>query len=286
MRYQGLITAIITPFRSGAIDYDALGVLCRRAMLSSTALVALGTTAEPCSLSAEEKDEVVRYLLSQTAKPVVVGVSGNNTPDVVASARHWQQVGASALLVITPYYNKCTTEGLVAHFRAVCEAVDVPVILYNVPARTGVNVSPDTLQRLLLLPNVVGVKDAIEDAAQILSDAMVCRLLGRAYLCGEDAMLPLFRAVGAQGVVSAAAVAVPDVMAEGMHVPLADLPRWTERYLPLLRRLFAEVNPVGVKQACYHLGLCSPHLRLPLSASADPELPLLLERAGFAIVNH
>lgn len=268
------------------MDHDALSRLVARASVYSAAFVALGTTAEPCALTEEECDAVLRTVMRSTAKPVVVGVSGNDTRTVVRRAEHYREMGASALLCVTPYYNRCSDEGLLAHYRAICEAVDVPIVLYNVPKRTGVDISPEMLARLLLLPHVVGVKEANADAWEILHYALVCRELSRALVCGEDATLPLFRAVGADCAISAAANAIPDVMEQGLVVPLSDMPRWTSRYLPLVERLFGEVNPIAVKQACFHLGLCANELRLPLAPSADRALPILLEKAGFCIVNH
>ena len=285
MQLHGLITAIITPFGDSAVDYDALTRITLRAGVHSTAFVVLGTTAEPCSLSQDERDAILRHLQVTTAKPLIVGVTGNDTATVVQSALHYQAMGASALLVLTPYYNRCSTAGLVAHFRAVAEAVDLPVILYNVPSRTGVDITPDTLARLLLLPHVIGVKEANADAHQIIRYAAVCRELGRALLCGDDCMLPLFRAVGCDVAVSAAANAIPDVVAGGLSIPLADMPRWLVRYMPLLERMFTEVNPIGVKAACAHLGLCANRLRLPLTHIEDNTLSMLLTRAGFSIVN-
>jgi len=285
VQLHGLITAILTPFTQGAVDFDALTRIVRRASAHSSAFVALGTTAEPCSLTQPERDDILRHLMAITDKPLIVGVTGNDTRTVVDMALHYQQMGAHALLVLTPYYNRCSQAGLIAHFRAVCEAVSIPVILYNVPARTGVNVAPDTLRRLLLLPHVIGVKEANADARQMIHYAAVCRELSRTLFCGDDCMLPLFRAVGSDSAVSAAANAIPDVLASGLSVPLSDMPRWIERYLPLLESLFAEVNPIGVKQACYHLGLCEAEMRLPLTPTADSRLPFLLFRAGFSIVN-
>lgn len=282
---HGLLTALITPFADGAIDYDALAVLVRRAAISSNALVVLGTTAEPCSLSMEEKESIVRFVLQSTAKPVVVGLTGNDTPRVVQCARRYSQLGASALLCVTPYYNRCNAEGLLAHYRAIAQAVEIPIILYNVPARTGVNITPETLSRLLTLPHVVGVKQASSDAMQIMHYATVCASLSRTLYCGDDAMLPLFRSVGAEGIISAAANAIPDVMAEGMYMPMGDMPRWVTRYLPLVECLFGDVNPIRVKEACYHLGLIRNELRLPLVAGVHPPLVTLLARANYAIVN-
>ena len=270
---------------SGEVDYDSLVRLVSRAALFSTGIVALGTTAEPCSLDQEERERILATVMRTTAKPIVVGVTGNDTAAVVRSARRYEALGASALLCVTPYYNRCAEAGLLAHYRALAEAVNIPVILYNVPRRTGVNITPDTLSRLLLLPHVIGVKEATTDAIQIMRYANICRELGRTLFAGDDAMLPVFRAVGAESAVSAAANAIPDVMEEGLLMPLSDVPRWSYRYLPLVERLFAEANPIGVKQACYHLGFCANELRLPLTPSADPLLPVLLGNAGFSVVN-
>ena len=282
----GVYTALITPFADGKVDYHSLAVVCRHVLPHSHGLVVLGTTGEPCTLDEVEKDAVVRFLFTQTHLPIVVGVTANDTARGVRQALHWQSVGAKALLVITPYYNRCTPEGLSAHFEAICGVVDIPVILYNVPARTGVNITPSTLARLLSLPHVVGVKEAAGDARQIMQYAAVCHRMDKALLCGEDALLPVFRAVGADGVISAAANAVPSVVAEGFAMPLGDVHRWSARYLSLWQSLFAEVNPIGVKAACRLLGLCRDELRLPLTpCTQQQQVAEALREAGFAVAN-
>jgi len=283
--FDGVYTALITPFAHGKVDHEALAALCLRVLPHSAGLVVLGTTGEPCALRDREKLDVVRTVRSVCGKPIVVGVTGNDTATVQRRAVQWQREGASALLLVTPYYNRCSQEGLLAHYAAVCRAVDIPVVVYNVPARTGVNIAPDTLARILSLPHVEAVKEANADPRQIVQYATICHQMGKTLLCGEDALLPLFRAAGARGVISAAANAIPSVMAEGMRVPMTDAVRWLCRYGALLDALFAEVNPICVKQACYHLGLVRNELRLPLTPAYYPRIPTLLQEAGFAIIN-
>lgn len=278
------MTALITPFTEDGVDFDALVRIAQGAARRSSSLVALGTTAETCTLGDDEQDAVVRCLLGHFSLPLVVGVSGNDTRRVVRNALHWQEMGAAALLCITPYYNRCNAHGLTAHYEAICRAVDVPVILYNVPSRTGVNIPTELLPQLLALPHVAGIKEASADPRQIMGDAVACARADKALLCGEDALLPLFRAVGAAGAVSAAANAIPDVMADALSLPMAAMPRWTETYYPLVDSLFADVNPICVKQACYHLGLCRNILRLPLTARHDDAVARRLAACGFAIV--
>ena len=285
MIFSGLYTALITPFDDGKVDYDSLAAVCNHTLRYARGLVVLGTTGEPCTLTEAEQNDVVRFIFTLTDRPIVVGVTANDTAKAVRQALHWQAVGAKALLVITPYYNRCTPEGLVAHYRAIAEVVDIPIILYNVPSRTGVNITVPTLSRLLSLAHVVGVKEATADALQITQYAAVCHRLGKTLMCGEDCLLPAFRAVGAAGVISAAANAVPSVVAEGCNMSLDDVHHWSERHLPLLQAMFAEVNPIGVKAACYHLGLCRNQLRLPLTPSPSPDMAHALAEAGFAIVN-
>lgn len=249
------------------------------------AYVVLGTTGEPYTLSASEKEEVVRFVLQRRGqKQVIVGVEGNDTALACQNAKHWQKAGAEALLCITPYCNKCTQSGIVAHYSALSRAVDIPLVVYNVPSRTGVNVSCDTLERLLEIPSVSGVKEASGDPDQIARYAVLCRKCQRDLYCGDDALLPLFRVLGAQGVISAAANAVPQVIRKGWYAPLPELADWNSRYKALFSALFSVVNPIGIKYACWLRGLCANRLRLPLTPLRQDE-SLQQAMAPFAVKN-
>ena len=257
---------MITPFDNDKIDFTALGRLIEYQAKYVDGFVVLGTTGEPYTLGDVEKDAVVQFVLQRKGqKSVIVGVQGNATARCVDNALHWQALGADALLCITPYCNRCNTRGLVAHYAALAQAVSVPIVAYNVPARTGVNITPEVLQQLLTLPHIVGVKEASGNARQIARFATICRARGAGLYCGDDALIPLFRSLGAVGVISAAANAVPAAIADGWRCKYARLPRWNALYLPLLDAMFAEVNPIGVKYACALRGLCRNRLRLPLT---------------------
>ena len=274
---------MITPFAGEQVDYDALQRLLTYQAAYVDGYVVLGTTGEPYTLSSTERDDVVRFVLQRRGqKRVIVGVQGNDTARCVTNALHWQAMGADALLCITPYCNRCNATGLVAHYTALDGALSIPIIVYNVPARTGVNIDADTLARLLALPHVYGVKEASGNSRQIAQFAALCCTAGKALYCGDDALLPYFRALGAAGIVSAAANAVPMVVHSGWHCALARLSRWNALYGGLLNAMFAEVNPIGVKYACARRGLCRNALRLPLTPiGVSPALDGYLTHAPF-----
>ena len=178
--FTGSAVALITPFHDGAIDYVALTRLIELQIASgSDAIVALGTTGEASTLSADEREEAIRFIVERVSEriPVIVGTGGNNTEEVIERSRFAEAVGADALLIVTPYYNKTTQDGLVAHFAAVAEQVRLPIIVYNVPSRTGLNILPETMRKLMdSCENIVGIKEASGNIEQIVNLA----------LCGSD----------------------------------------------------------------------------------------------------
>ena len=279
--FRGSAAALVTPFADDRLDLPSFARLIERQIaLGSDALVVLGTTGEPATLSTVERDLALAFAVEQCAGrvPVVAGTGSNSTDGAVRLARRAQRLGADAVLTVTPYYNKATQAGLAAHFTAVADAVDIPLILYNVPARTGVNLLPETAARLMEHPNIRGVKEASGDIAQI---AELLRLVdGRmAVYSGSDELTLPILALGGQGVVSVAANVVPDMTRELVAAWFrgdADRSRMLQlRLLPLCGLLFREVSPIPVKAALSLMGLCRADVRLPLTTlSAECWEPL------------
>lgn len=281
MIFSGSCTALITPFTADGVDYDALGRLIDRQIEGGAdAVLVAGTTGEPPTMTREEKHEVMRFAVRETAGrvPLILGTGGNNTAAAVEETVFAERVGADAALVVTPYYNKCTQGGLVAHYRAVCEAVRLPVIAYNVPGRTGVNIAPETFARLTEIVNLNGLKEASGNIDQIIAMARLATERCPLY-CGDDALAYTMFGLGAKGVISVVGNIVPSAVAELARRCLEG--RWEEgrrlafRLYPLAKAMFCEVNPIPVKTAAALLGLCSDRLRLPLTPLEDQHLELL-----------
>lgn len=273
--FTGVLTALVTPFRDGAIDEPAFRALVERQIAAGVhGLVPVGTTGEAASLSADEHRRVVELCID-TARgraPVVAGCGGNATAHVIELLRHAKRVGADAALVVTPYYNRPSQEGLYRHYAALNEAVQIPIVLYNVPARTGVDLSNETVARLAKLPNIVGIKDATGE----LGRTSVMRLQ-----CGEDFLLlsgddPTalgYVAHGGHGVISVTANVAPEACALQMNAILrGDFAAGREtqdRLIRLHKALFLDASPAPTKFALAQLGLCSDELRLPLAPCAE-----------------
>jgi 4-hydroxy-tetrahydrodipicolinate synthase len=253
----------VTPFRSdGSLDEVALRALIRRQIEGGIDfLVPCGTTGESPTLTREEHLRVVSVTVEEAggAVPVLAGAGGYNTAEVIHLAKEVEALGADGLLSVTPYYNKPTQEGLYQHYRAIAAAVHIPVVVYNVPGRTGVNVEPATMQRIAEIDNIYGVKEASGNPVQI---ARICSENERlVVLSGDDALTPAVDAVGGSGVISVFSNVVPEGFREIWD---ADSPAPFHRYLPLMDVLFCESNPIPVKAALAAMGLCEAVWRLPL----------------------
>ena len=274
---RGSCTAMVTPFRDGgrAVDEAALRRAVEFQIAGGTAaLVPCGTTGEAATMTAAEVERVVAVVVEQAAGrvPVVAGTGGNDTARVVEQTRRARALGADAALVVTPYYNKPTQEGLFAHFTAVADAAGLPVVLYNVPGRTGVNLLPETTLRLAAHPAIVGIKEAsgsLDQASQIAREAPA----GFALLSGDDSLTLPIIGVGGCGVVSVAANLVPAAVAAMVEEALAgDFAAARAAHLDLFdlfRALFVETNPVPVKAAMALAGLCAEDVRLPLAPLSE-----------------
>jgi len=269
--FTGCGTALVTPFnRDSSLDEGALRRLVRRQIEAGIDfLVPCGTTGESPTLTPEEHLRVVEITLEEARgkAPVLAGAGGYNTAEVIELAKEVEKLGADGILSVTPYYNKPTQEGLYQHYRAIAAAVPLPIVIYSVQGRTGVNVEPATLKRLAEIDNLVGVKEASGNIAQMAN--ILHQVPDRfAVLSGDDAVtLPLI-ALGGRGLISVASNEIPAEMKELVRRCLAnDFPAARElqrRYLPLMEINFVETNPIPVKAAMARLGLLEPVWRLPL----------------------
>ena len=277
--FEGCCTALLTPFKRGRIDYPALkNLLASQLDAGIDALVACGTTAEPSTMTEAEWRDTLAFVIGETdgRVPVIAGTGGNCTADVIRKARIARDLGAAAQLCVTPYYNKTTQAGLIAHYRAIARDGALPVIVYNVPSRTGLNMLPATLDALADEENVIAMKEASGNILQIME--MIRRCGDRiAFYSGSDEIVAPVRAVGGSGVVSVASNIIPREMLRMAHAPIAEASELNLRYLPFINALFCEVNPIPVKAAAALLGLCRSDVRLPLTQLSREHLKQLKE---------
>jgi 4-hydroxy-tetrahydrodipicolinate synthase len=269
--FTGVGTALVTPFtKAGDLDEAAVRRLGRRQMDAGVHfLVPCGTTGESPTLTLAERVRIVELLVDEAAgkTPILAGAGGYNTKEVIHLAGEMQRVGAGGLLSVTPYYNKPTQEGLFQHYRAISESTPLPIFVYNVPGRTGVNVEVQTLVRLAALPNVVGVKEASGNMTQMCE---VCRAVppGFIVLSGDDVLTLPLMAVGGRGVISVASNEIPAEMAQMVEAAERDdfpaARAMHARILPLMQVNFIEANPVPVKAAMAAMGLLEEVYRLPM----------------------
>ena len=273
--FKGMATALVTPMNEKGVDYEAFGRLVDFQIENGiNALVAVGTTGENATLEPHEQKEVIRFVVERTAGrvPVIAGTGTNNTEHVLANTKAACEVGADAILVVTPYYNKATQNGLIKHFTTVADASTVPMILYNVPGRTGCNLLPKTVAKLAEHPNIAAIKEATGNMSQMVELAALCGDKIDIY-SGEDALTVPFISMGAVGTISVLSNVVPKLAVEMTDKALAgDFAGAAElqcRMLPLINALFSEVNPIPVKAAMSAMGYGEDYLRLPLTPMED-----------------
>jgi 4-hydroxy-tetrahydrodipicolinate synthase len=273
---HGVGVALVTPFDAqGKIDYKALGRVVDHVTEGGVDyLVVLGTTGETPTLKADEKDAIVAFVKERNAGrlPIVVGCGGYDTDEVCASIGNIDMEGVSAVLSVAPYYNKPSQEGLYRHFRKIADSSKVPVILYNIPGRTGVNVTSQTILRIAREGNVLGVKEACGAVSQMM-ELLVARPEGFKVISGDDAMALPLAAMGGDGVISVAANAYPrqvcammGAAAKGDYALAGKLCR---QLYPIFEAMFLEGNPTGAKTALAALGIIEPNFRLPIIAGSD-----------------
>ena len=273
--FKGMASAVVTPMNENGVDYEAFGRFIDFQIENGiNALVVVGTTGENATLEPWEQKEVIRFAVEHTAGrvPVIAGTGTNNTEHVLANTKVACEVGADAILVVTPYYNKATQNGLIKHFTTVADASTVPVILYNVPGRTGCNLQPKTVAKLAEHPNIVAIKEAAGNMAQMVELAALCGDKLDIY-SGEDALTVPFISMGAAGTISVLSNVAPKLSVEMTDKALAGdfagAAALQCKLLPLINALFSEVNPIPVKAAVSKMGFCEDYLRLPLTPMED-----------------
>jgi 4-hydroxy-tetrahydrodipicolinate synthase len=273
--FRGSFTALATPFNNGSVDEKAFRALVDWQIAEGTnGLVPAGTTGESPTLSHEEHKEVVEWCIDQAKGrvPVIAGAGSNSTREAIELSQHAEQAGAEAVLVVTPYYNKPTQEGLFQHFKAINDAIGIPIIIYNIPARSVIDMSVDTMQRLFELKNIAGVKDATANVVRVSQQRAA---MGPDFnqLSGEDATALGFMAHGGHGCISVTSNVAPRLCAEFQSACLrgdfAAALRLQDKLMPLHQHLFIETNPAPAKYALSVLGKCAEAVRLPMVPLAD-----------------
>jgi 4-hydroxy-tetrahydrodipicolinate synthase len=274
--FRGSMPALVTPFKDGAVDFDALKRLVDWQIAEgSTGLVPVGTTGESPTLSHEEHEAVVECVVTHAAGrvPVLAGAGSNNTTEAIRLARHAEKVGAAGVLVVTPYYNKPTQAGMVAHFTAIHEACSLPIVIYNIPPRSVIDMSPATMGELAKLPRIIGVKDATGDVTRVSKQRATCGV-DFIQLSGEDASALGFNAQGGRGCISVTANVAPRLCAEFQQATLAGdyatALDYQDRLMPLHEAIFLEPGLCGAKYGLSLLGRCSEEVRLPLVGVTAP----------------
>jgi 4-hydroxy-tetrahydrodipicolinate synthase len=281
-RFRGVFTALVTPFRDGRLDEKAFVRLVERQIDAGVhGLVPVGTTGETSTLSHEEHRRVVQLCVETAAGrvPVIAGAGSNSTSEAIALARHAKEVGADAALVVTPYYNRPSQEGLYRHYAAMNDAVDIPMLVYNVPSRTSIDISNETLQRLSALPNIVGVKDATGDLPRASLQRLMCGE-GWVMLSGDDPSALGYVAHGGHGCISVTSNVAPEACAAFFETLMAgDWPgalAWQDKLIRLHKALFLDASPAPTKYALAQLGHCLEDARLPVAPCADAVKPAIL----------
>lgn len=279
--FRGSATALITPFENGKVDLSALRRLVEMQIEGGTAaIVSCGTTGEPATMTADEREMVIRETVKAVNGriPVICGTGSNNTAAVIENERRYRDLGCAAQLVVTPYYNKTTQEGLYAHFMHIAEHTELPIILYNVPGRTNLDISPATIGRLAQSERFIALKESSYDLPGIMEKMRAAD--GRlAFYSGNDDMVYVLLALGFEGVISVLSNVKPRMMSElveayfkGDHARSRELQLDS---LPLVRALFTEVSPIPCKYAMAQLGLCQNELRLPLIPASESTRALM-----------
>lgn len=274
--FTGVGTALITPFTAdGSLDESAISRLARRQLDAGVhVLVPCGTTGETPTLSMDEKRRVIELVVAEARGRALVlaGAGGYDTQEVIHTAAMVKAAGADGILSVTPYYNKPTPEGLYQHYKAIADSTDLPIIVYNVPGRTGCNIDPATLVRLAGIPNIIGVKEASGNISQI---ADICHLVPRDFIVmsGDDAITLPLMALGGHGIISVASNEVPAEMVQMVEAfergAIADARHWHNKLLPIMQINFVESNPGPVKFAMAAMGLCEEVYRLPVVSPRD-----------------
>ncbi|MEH0197830.1 4-hydroxy-tetrahydrodipicolinate synthase [Caulobacter sp. CCNWLY153] len=281
--FKGVIPALVTPFLNGEVDEKGFVALVERQIAGGVhGLVPVGTTGETSTLSHDEHKRVVE-LCVKTARgrvPVIAGAGSNSTDEAIDLARHAKTVGADAALVVTPYYNRPSQEGMYQHYKAINDAVELPVFVYNVPGRSGVDISNETLVRLSKLPNIVGIKDATGDLTRISMQRITCGP-DWVMLSGDDPTALGYMAHGGHGVISVTSNVAPDACATFMNACVGNdwetARYWQDRLIKLHKALFLDSSPGPTKFALAQLGLSTEDVRLPITPCSEAVRPAIVE---------
>ncbi len=282
MIFKGSATALITPFTENGVDLNAYEKLLNFQISNGTdALVVLGTTGEPATMTAKEKEEVMR-LAVKTAKgkiPVIIGTGANSTATAVENSVMAEKIGADAVLVVTPYYNKATQDGLIAHYSEIAKHISLDIIAYNVPGRTGVNLLPKTFARLAEIKNVAAIKEASGNMEQI--EEVIRLTEGKADVySGDDSLTVPTLAMGGLGVISVASNVIPKYVSDMCKAffdgDIKTSAKMQRDMLPFVKALFMEVNPIPVKKMAETLGICQKYIRLPLTEMTAENTKVLI----------
>lgn len=273
--FEGMASAIITPLNEKGIDYELFAKLIEWQIAEGIdGLVVCGTTGEGSTLSDEEHKSAIEFMVKQVAGrvPVIAGTGSNDTAYAVELTKHACQMGVDGVLTVTPYYNKATQKGLIKSFTAIADASTVPVILYNVPSRTGVNIAPKTVLELSKHPNINAVKEASGDISQIAEIAHLCGDNINIYSGNDDQVVPIM-SLGGKGCISVLSNLLPKETSEMCRLfregDVKAAAQLQLKYIPLINALFSEVNPIPVKAAMAKMGFCEDYLRLPLTPMED-----------------
>lgn len=293
--FTGSGVAIVTPFENSQINYQELERLINWHVSSQTdALIICGTTGESATLSSDEKKALISFAVEKTAGriPVIAGTGCNNTADTIELSIYAEEVGVDGLLVVTPYYNKCTQKGLIAHYTSLADAVNIPIILYNVPGRTAVNIAPETVATLSEHENIIAIKEASGDISQVAKIVRLCPKSFGIYSGNDDQIIPVL-SLGGIGVISVVANILPSETHEMINLYLngqihaaLDLQL---KLLDFINALFIEVNPIPVKTAMNLMGMAAGELRLPLTEMEDHTRQVLIREMrtlGLLPINH
>lgn len=290
--FEGSGVAIVTPFKDGKINYDAMGKLIEWHIENKTdAIIVCGTTGESATMSDEERKTTIKFVVDKVNKriPVIAGSGSNNTAYSVELSKYCQEVGADGLLVVTPYYNKSTQDGLIKHFTTIAESVDLPIILYNVPGRTGVNIKPTTVEKLSKVKNIVAIKEASGDISQVAEISRLCGDDFAIYSGNDDQIVPIL-SLGGSGVISVLANILPkethDIVEKYLSGDVEEARKLQLSLNELVSSLFIEVNPIPVKAAMNLMGLEAGELRLPLVEISEASLKVLannMKKCGIEI---
>ncbi len=280
--FKGSILAIVTPFKNGKIDEKKLGELIEFQIKNGTSgIVPCGTTGESATLSFDEHDRVIEITIEQVGKriPVIAGTGSNSTEEAIMLTKHASQAGADASLQVSPYYNRPTQKGLYEHFKAIANSVEIPIILYNIASRTGVNIEPETIAKLARdCKNIAGVKEASGNLEQMSRIRQLCPE-NFDLISGDDSLTLPVLGIGGTGIISVVANIVPkdvaDLVSEFEKGNIKKAREIHYKLLPLIKAMFIETNPIPLKTAMGLLGLCEPDLRLPMCAMSPENLEKL-----------